>query len=169
MKNQEIIDHLTNLVQLDIDAILAYDHAIADIDEMRIRNNLERFRGDHERHVENLSRLIVTYGGRPPEFSRDFKGFIIEGMTAIMTKGGTRSTLLAMTSNEAITNARYRAATSLDFPPEIKETIQHNYRDEQHHIAFIKEVLKEKFGFGSRDQQGTQRFPSSNEDMGLPA
>lgn len=145
-KNKKLIDDLVNLVQLDIDAILAYNQAIDSVEEDDIRQNLASFRADHDRHVSDLSAAITQLGGTPPSMERDFKGFFIEGMTAIAGKIGTRSTLMAMAGNEALTNARYQAAQSYEAPDGVRQILQSNLADEQRHIRYIRQTLAEKFG-----------------------
>jgi rubrerythrin len=145
-KNKKLIDDLVNLVQLDIDAILAYNQAIDGVEEDDIRQNLASFRADHDRHVSDLSGAITQLGGTPPSMERDFKGFFIEGMTAIAGKAGTRSALMAMAGNEALTNARYQAAQSYEAPDAVRQILQSSLADEQRHIRYIRQTLAEKFG-----------------------
>jgi hypothetical protein len=145
----EAIRTLTSLAQLDMDAVLAYEQAIRGIDEgdRQIKEALEGFQDDHIRHIDDLSAQIEALGETPPPFKRDVKGFFIEGMTAIMSKIGTRSALIAMTENEALTNAMYhRALKTKGLPSMAKAVIQKNARDEERHIAYITTALKSKFG-----------------------
>jgi rubrerythrin len=144
--NKKLSDDLINLVQLDIDAILAYNQAIDGVEESDIRQTLASFRADHDRHVSDLSSVITRLGGTPPSMERDFKGFFIEGMTAIAGKIGTRSALMAMAGNETLTNARYQAAQSYEAPDDVRLILQRNLADEQRHIRYIQQTLAEKFG-----------------------
>ena len=54
------IEELNELIRFDFDAIGAYNSAINDIKEMQIRDPLIQFRGDHERHVQNLSAIVIA-------------------------------------------------------------------------------------------------------------
>jgi rubrerythrin len=138
-------DKLIGLAQLDIDALLAYDQAIANVLEPEIRHVLEGFRADHERHAAELGKLIADYGGEPPICRRDFKGFLLAGMTAIAGEAGTRGALMAMTGNETLTNSRYRSALSFYLPPEAMQMVEQFFADEQRHAAYITATLKSKF------------------------
>jgi hypothetical protein len=142
-----LVDKLTNLAQLDIDAALAYDQAIKNIDtgDEDIREALQSFQDDHMQHIEDLAKLIDSYGGEPPAFSKDLKGFVIEGVTAILSRVGTRSALVAMTSNETLTNSRYHAALGGDLPTDVRTLLEKNLADEQWHQEYITGSLKEKF------------------------
>jgi uncharacterized protein (TIGR02284 family) len=141
MHSQDIIDRLSSLMQLDIDASYAYGQAIDNIKDPAIKNELIMFRDDHERHITDLSLAITNLGGTPPARSRDFKGFLIEGFTALRSMMGTEGALKAMQGNEQLTNKMYSNALSLDLSPAVRDIVERNYRDEQRHLAYINEAL----------------------------
>ncbi|TAK73545.1 MAG: ferritin-like domain-containing protein [Gammaproteobacteria bacterium] len=143
MKN-DIVTVLTDLAQLDIDAVCAYEQALEKIEEKTIYQSIDSFRNDHLRHIDDLSEMIKNYGGTPPERSKDFKGFIIEGFTALRSITGTRGALRAMEFNEKTTNKNYKKALTenADFPPEVIALLQKNYGDEQRHLNYIQVTLQ---------------------------
>jgi len=141
MKRDEILNQLEKLIHLDIDATEAYDQAIRNIDEQVIKDKLILFKGDHRKHVELLSAKMIEMGGKPPEFTPDFKGFFITGFTALRSMTGTKGALNAMESNEKLTNSRYEDASKLEMPSDIAAIIRSNLADEQHHLSFIREAL----------------------------
>src|SRR6185437_7161094 len=133
--NRDLIKNLSSLVQLDIDAIHAYRQAIKEIDVQEIRQKLTEFEQDHENHVQNLSQQISQLGGEPPVFKQDFKGFLIEGFTALRSKTGTEGALKAMKGNEKLTNAVYDRALSWDLPLDVRSVVEKNRVDERRHLA----------------------------------
>lgn len=141
MSNKDMADKLRSLAQLDIDAVHAYDQAIDQIEHIGIRQQISQFREDHNHHVQNLSRIITELGETPPEFSRDFKGFFIEGFTALRSATGTEGALKAMQTNENMTNKKYDEARSLPFRQDIKAVVEQNYSDEQRHLRYIEQTL----------------------------
>lgn len=141
MTNQEIADKLSSLVQLDIDAAHAYGQAIEKADAPEVREHLMRFRDDHNNHVHELSRIIREIGGMPPDYSWDFKGFLIEGFTALRSITGTDRALKAMKTNEELTTKTYREACALPLPPTIKAVVERNYGDEQRHLHYIEQTI----------------------------
>lgn len=141
MNEKNLIDRLSSLMQLDIDAVHAYGQAIDNIKDPAIKNELSMFRDDHERHISDLSLAITNLGGKPPEHSRDFKGFLIEGFTALRSVTGTEGALKAMKGNEELTNKTYREALNLQLPPDARDIVERNYHDEQRHLAYINRVL----------------------------
>ena len=139
MNADDIIKKLKSLAQLDIDAFHAYNQAIEKLDDLGLRHKMEKFRNDHERHVSEISDMIREMGGEPPEFKRDFKGFLIEGWTSLRSLTGNQGVLAAMVANESLTNRRYSEAAQLSLPAEVHALIASNYEDEKEHLAFIKE------------------------------
>lgn len=141
MKTRDIINNLNDLIQLDIDAYFTYGQAMEGIEETQIRDELHRFQKDHEHHVKTLSDRVRAEGGTPPKFSRDVKGFLIEGMTAIRRLAGTTGALNAMETNEGITNRTYEKHAGYDYPEDLRQTIAEFLCDERRHIDYIRQML----------------------------
>jgi len=141
MKRNDIINNLNDLIQLDIDAWFAYKQAMEGIAETQIRDELQNFQGDHERHVQVLSEKVRQMGGTPPKFLRDFKGFLIEGMTAIRRLAGTTGALNAMELNERVTNSTYEKHALKDYPDDLRQTVGDFFCDERRHIEYIRQML----------------------------
>src|SRR4051812_5919919 len=91
--DQKVIDQLNDLVQLDYDAVQAYDLALEHIDDPGVAEDLELFKSDHERHIVELNAVITVLGGTPKELGKDLKGFLIEGMTKLRSVTGTKGAL----------------------------------------------------------------------------
>lgn len=141
-RTNDTVEKLIALCQLDIDAIHAYEQALPHLDDAAARRALESFKGDHARHVADLSRVITALGGTPPDLTKDFKGFLIQGMTAVQSVVGTKGALLAMKTNEHLTNKAYAGAMSATLPPEAAQVVQRNYDDEKRHLAYIERALE---------------------------
>ena len=142
MDNQTVIKKLSSLVHLDIDAIHAYDQAIQKIDVMEVRSQLDQFKADHQRHVDDLSAVIRRLGGEPPTFSPDFKGYLIQGFTALRSVTGTEGALKAMDTNEKLTNRNYESALSWDLASDVMDIIRRNREDERRHLAYVEEQIR---------------------------
>jgi len=146
MDHKSCIKKLSDLAQLDIDAVDAYETALKKIDDKETHKTVDQFRQDHVRHVDDLNKLISKLGGKPVEFSKDLKGYLIEGMTALRSVTGTKGAMKAMETNEIITNKRYSESLqeNLDFSDEVRALLQKNYDDEQRHLAFIQDSLRKR-------------------------
>ncbi len=144
MDKKEVANKLGSLMQLDIDAAHAYGQAIEEINIRSIRDTLEKYRGDHERHINDLSAMITKMGETPPSHSRDVKGFLIEGFTAIRSATGVEGALKAMKTNEELTNKRYAEAMGMDMPADAKALVERNYRDEQQHRSYVEQAISNR-------------------------
>jgi uncharacterized protein (TIGR02284 family) len=144
----QLIESLSSLVQLDIDAYFAYETAIEMIDADRVKLMLSRFKKDHRRHISVLSTLITSLGGSPPEMSRDLKGYLIDGYTQLRSVTGTVGTLKAMSSNEKLTSSTYRKALDWDLPPDIRAIVERNEQDEAYHLRMINRLIEEESRVG---------------------
>jgi uncharacterized protein (TIGR02284 family) len=142
MENKEVIELLNDLIRLDVDALHAYSQAIDACKHAEIRGKLSEFRADHERHVENLSGEVQSLGGTP-DVRKDLKGFLIEGFTAIASRGD-RSALLAMRGNEEVTTRTYQQALEKDLPAGVVAAVTNNFADERRHLAWIKSAIDRK-------------------------
>lgn len=141
MDLNRMIEKLNDLIALDHDAVGAYEAAINRIDVEHLRMRLREFQADHERHIQDLSRVVTTLGGKPRQ-KPDAKGVILKGFTAITSMMGNEAALQAMRGNEVLTNRTYKAALEEEWSGEARAIIERNYSDEQRHLAFIEDALR---------------------------
>lgn len=145
MDNKTLVKHLHSLAQLDVDAFHAYGQAIEKVDYEPVRDQLSVYREEHRNHYDELSRVIRHKGGEPPKFTKDFKGYMIEGMTSLRSITGIKGALEAMETNEKLTNKHYeRAASNKEMPPEVGDMLSTFHQDEQRHLSFVQETLRDK-------------------------
>lgn len=144
MDNKEIVKELKSLCQLDIDAFYAYNETMHHFNIVDMKSHIENFKEDHERHIKDLSDAIRSLDEQPPEFSRDFKGYLLGAFTKVRSLTGTEGALKALRSGEESTNKRYGKAVNMDFPAGIKALVEKNYRDAQSHLAYIEKALNER-------------------------
>jgi uncharacterized protein (TIGR02284 family) len=149
--NEKVISILNDLIQLDIDAVHAYGQAIDNIEDSVVRGRLLEFQSDHERHIRELSQIVRDQGGTPIEHKRDFKGFLIEGMTAIRSATGTKGALKAMKTNELLTNRKYDKALEEALPPRVRDLVLRNRDDERRHLQYIESCLAGRSSDTMRD------------------
>lgn len=141
MERAELIDQLNSLIKLDVDAVEAYGQAIKHIKYDDIRQQLTDFQDDHRDHISNLSAVVREFGGEPVKPSPDFKGYLIEGFTALKSITSTKGALEAMETNEKLTNRKYEEAAAMKMPSHVQKIILHNLSQEQRHLHFIQDVL----------------------------
>jgi uncharacterized protein (TIGR02284 family) len=142
MNTKNLIEALSNLVQLDIDAVHAYDQALKEIDDSIIKDRLLKFQDDHRNHISGLSKQIKELGGQPPEYSQDIKGYAIEAFAAIRSVTGLKGALAAMKTTEEITNRHYGEVVSWEAPSAVKEVMRTYFSEEKVHLDYITSNLQ---------------------------
>ena len=138
-----MIERLNALIALDYDAVGAYEAAINRIDVESLRMSLRGFQQDHERHIQELSRVVTQLGGTPRQ-RPDAMGFILKGFTTVTSMMGNEAALQAMRGNETLTNRTYRMALDEEWSDEARAIIERNFQDEQRHLAFIENALRNR-------------------------
>lgn len=142
MTDKEIVDALNTLIETDHDAIGAYNSAINGLeDEPEIRGRFVEFRGDHERHIRELSPFVRQFGG-DPEKRPGIAGLLRKGMTEVSKAGGVAGILRAMVSNEEATSSTYQDAANKPFPPEILRVVESGLSDERRHLAYCRQAYE---------------------------
>ncbi len=140
-QEKKLLHHLNELIALDLDAIEAYEAAIARLKDASDRAQLERFLADHRRHVADLTALVEREGGLAAT-TPDFKRVLTKGKVVVMGIAGDTGVLEAMKSNEEATTTTYEKATQY---PELtlaaRVVLERNFADEQRHLAWIEQRL----------------------------
>jgi uncharacterized protein (TIGR02284 family) len=153
MSDKDVIQTLNELIQLDFDATKIYDQAIERADDPNVREDLEEFRADHERHIAELTRVVEDLGGEVEEVSRDIKGVLLEGMTKLRSATGTLGALRAMRMNEKLTNRTYDKAAGKELPPEAFDVVTRGLEDERRHLAAIEAHI-DRYGMEREESIG---------------
>jgi hypothetical protein len=145
---QEVLDGLNDLLQLDHDAIAAYDVAIAKLEDRDHADQIAGYRRDHERHVRELNELVTRLGGTPanhPHATGPFKT-ALQGLGGL---AGDKGLLIAFRTNELAVRTKYDsyASKAMLWPPDVKRTIDGAALDEERHYAWVADVLQ-RMGVG---------------------
>ncbi len=156
MDNEQICDHLNDLLQLEFDAVHAYTTAINHVESESIQDRLMEFRADHNHHVARLSERIRALGGKP-KAKPDIKGVFLKGLTGIMSRMGDENALRVMHQNENLTNKAYDKAVSESYPQDIRELLLTCQSDERRHRAWIEERLQSFKEEGRGAEAGGER------------
>jgi uncharacterized protein (TIGR02284 family) len=136
------IEELNELIRVDQDAVGAYTEAIDAAHDPQVKDPLTRFRGDHERHVAELSQVVRRLGGKPA--GTDVKGVLRKAMTKIAGLMGEETILKAMKNNEEAINKAYGHHVTMDFPQDILDLIKRNFDDEKRHLQWVEQALRNR-------------------------
>ncbi len=141
-KQSNLVDALNSLIELDFDAIQAYDAAIDRVSSIDDKNQLGGFRADHERHTRDLAECVVKLGGTA-KTKGDAKAMLTKGKVVIAGMANEKAVFMAMKTNEDDTNAAYENATTRhDCPADVMVILQKNLTDERRHRAWIEERIR---------------------------
>jgi len=136
-----LIAELNDLLQLDHDAVQAYGIAIDSVEDERLRETLIAFRGDHERHIDELTELIRAHGGIPIETAHIPTGMFKAAVQRAGAARGDRALMLAFKANERQVRDKYRRSADCPHPPEVRAVLERAAADEDRHYAWALEVL----------------------------
>lgn len=140
----EVIDRLNDLIQIDFDAIEAYQAAIDRMSDPQFRQTLGAFMNDHERHTRELSECVTSLGGTPKN-KGDAKQILTKGKVVLANLAGDKAILKAMKSNEDDTNKAYEEAVNhpgcraVDM---VLATLERGLSDERRHREWIVKTLE---------------------------
>lgn len=138
----EVLDGLNDLLQLDHDAIGAYEIAMEKLEDRDAASQIAGYLRDHERHVRDLNELIQSLGGVPknePHATGPFK----EALQSIGALAGDKGILMAWRTNELQVRTKYDAYASAAnaWPHEAKLVVDRNALDEERHYQWVTEAL----------------------------
>ncbi|HEX6369664.1 MAG TPA: DUF2383 domain-containing protein [Longimicrobium sp.] len=138
----EILEGLNDLLQLDHDAIGAYQIAMEKLHDRDHADQIAGFRRDHERHIRELNELIAELGGTPknhPHATGPFK-LALQSLGGL---AGDKGVLMAFRTNELQVRTKYDsyASRANHWPANIKRVIDACALDEERHFRWVSDVL----------------------------
>lgn len=136
VSNQTVSKQLNELIELDFDAIAAYQAAVQRLESEGYKTQLQAFMRDHERHVSVLSAAVRELGDEPVK-KGDIKKLLTKGSVVLADLFGDKAILMAMRTNEEQTNKAYEAAAKGRFPEDIHRILLNNLSDERHHREWL--------------------------------
>lgn len=138
----EILEGLNDLLQLDHDAVGAYQIAMEKLHDRDHADQIAGFRRDHERHIRELNELIAELGGTPknhPHATGPFK-LALQSLGGL---AGDKGVLMAFRTNELAVRTKYDsyASKANHWPTNIKRVIDACALDEERHFRWVSDVL----------------------------
>ncbi|MCI0752295.1 DUF892 family protein [Teichococcus vastitatis] len=129
-----------NLLTLEHDAIAAYESTIERLENAEAKQQIALFKGDHDRHVQELER-IATNLGEPVTEGGDMKQLLTTGKVAMASIFGDAATIKAMRTNEEDTVAAYeRAVKHPEVTAEARPIFERALQDELRHRQWMEEA-----------------------------
>jgi rubrerythrin len=138
----ELIAELNDLLALDHDAVQAYSLAVGAISSAEYRDTLAGFRGDHQRHIDQLTQLIQNHGGAPVALPHLPTGAFKLAVQALGTLGDDRAVLMTFKANEAQVRDKYRRHAARPHSPAVSVILRAAAADEERHYIWVDEALQ---------------------------
>lgn len=139
-ERKAIVNDLNDLLQLDLDAIGAYDETMARLESQEHVETVATFKRDHERHARDLAAFVKRLGGVPkerPHLTAPVKKALVKAGGA----AGDKGVLASFRVNEMQVRAKYdKYAARQDYPAEVAELIRLNAQDERRHYEWAASV-----------------------------
>lgn len=139
----DFADALRALVELDFDAIEAYEAAINRLENKAYQSQLSAFKADHQRHTRELTVILLDHGEKAPEGPDATKQWLAKGKVVLGSLIGDDAILAAMKSNEDDTNTAYERVSNRDDQwQDAISIIARGLEDERRHKAWLESVIK---------------------------
>jgi hypothetical protein len=142
MDTAQMVALLNDLLQLDHDAVSAYQLALRELDSAELKAELRAHLGDHERHIDELETHIERLDGMKmplPHLTGAFK----LAVQAAAGPGNDRAVLLAFKANEMQSRDKYARVADMELPPDIAEYVNRAAADERRHYDWAVRSLQE--------------------------
>ena len=138
-------DALYRVIELDFDAVKAYQTAIDRLGDEGYRKTLEQFKEDHQRHINDFSNYLREQGKKFP-IEADVKSILTQGKVMIAGLTTDRAILRAMRSNEEDTNQAYeRVLSHPDRPEGLKQSLDKALQDERRHRDLLSQEIDKDY------------------------
>jgi rubrerythrin len=136
------VDALKELIELDYDAVEAYEAAINRLENKEYKSQLTNFRDDHKRHVKELSALMKKHNEEAPTGPDMSKQWLAKGKVVLANMVGDKTILAAMKTNEDDTNTAYeRLCKHKERWDDAMDILNRGLADEKTHRAWIEKQL----------------------------
>lgn len=137
---QQLFDQATvALLELEYDALEAYEVAIDKLENTQYKQKMRDFKEDHQRHVKELSQLLTAHRISDIPTGPSGKQWLTKGKVALGSLMGDKAILLAMDTNEDDTNTAYeRMVERDDIWAYAKDFLRGALADERKHKAWIE-------------------------------
>lgn len=141
----EFSSALKELVELDYDAVEAYEAAINRLENTAYIEKLTDFKNDHLRHIKDLTDLLKKHNEEAPTGPSMVKQWLAKGKVVLANLAGDEAILSAMNSNEIDTNTAYETMDNRkDKWDDAVEIIKQGLADEKRHKEWLENISQAK-------------------------
>lgn len=143
-RQESFVEAIKELIELNYDAIEAYEAAINNIETIDYQKQFEKFKKDHTDHIAELASFLKRCGEKSPTGPDNTKSLLIKGKVKIAAIFDDDKILTAMLSNEedmvkAYERVNARSGESED--KEIAEVLARGVEVEKGHKQWLEDNL----------------------------
>ncbi len=135
---EETIKELQKLTQYEIDESFLISQCIDNVKEQTLKARLLTIKNECENNIVELAILVKQYGGEPPEYSKDFKGYFMNGYAAMRGAFTDQGVLKALHTNLKLILKPLESAINSELPTEAKEALKKIYENKKRIIKDIE-------------------------------
>lgn len=135
---QNTINILQSLAQCEIDTAALINQAIENVQGKTIQDTLMDIKNDCEKSITILASLIHRYGAEAPTYTKDFKGYFMQGYLAMRGWPSDQALMRALHTNLKLLIGTYEDALAKDLPNNIREQISQIYDKAKDRLKYIE-------------------------------
>ncbi|MCP5369380.1 MAG: DUF2383 domain-containing protein [Rickettsiaceae bacterium] len=128
---------LQELCQYEIDGSFIISQAIDNINNNEIKTDLTRIKQEYENNIKQLASMIKECGGEVPSYSKDFKGFFMQGYTSLRGLTGDQGILNALDTNIKMVIKAFEKVLNSDLPENVRSQLQKIHNNGQEHLNYV--------------------------------
>ena len=129
---------LQNLTQYEIDASFLISQSIANVENQALKDKLFTLKDECEKAITALSVLVKNYGGKVPDYNKDFKGYFMEGYAAMRGAFTDQGALEALHTNLTLILKAFKSALDSSLPADAQEVVKKIYDSKVKALETVK-------------------------------
>ena len=165
MNDQETARVLCSLRYADEQTVRMYDLAFPQFVDEPIAEQLQRFRDEHQRHVERIDALLKQYWQQEPEVSHEFMAMVQEHLRMVDRSTNPDDTVHFILLAELTTQAEYDQAAEGEVGSEVARVLREHHAEEQRHVEYLEQRVPVAVGAAAERGYATSP-PRGVQSMG---
>ena len=135
---QETVELLHKLTQYEIDGSFLISQCIDNVKNQALKDKLLTIKRECEDNIRQLSALVETHGGATPKYSKDFKGYFMNGYAAMRGAFTDEGALKALDTNLNLILKVFESALNSSLPTDVKEAVTKIYKSKKKALQSIE-------------------------------
>lgn len=141
MYSPQLVSDLSRLFAMEVDAVRAYENALALVPPGPIRDELVVIGREHRAHADALRAEIAFRGYRAPELTSTLQGVVLGGLGSSHQPHGAEEVLAAVRANEHLASALYGRLLAKAPPEGARELLERLRADSERHRGWAERTL----------------------------